>query len=94
MQDPVSVGTLLGRRRKSRDLDHLHPGLAQEPTSAGSDPAISTPVEGRKLATLTRVSQAISNEIVLEELFDAMMRKAMEQIGAERDCCGISFNKG
>src|SRR5208283_4199855 len=36
------------------------------------------------LATVIKVSQAVSAEIVLEKLIDALMRTAIEQAGAER----------
>src|SRR5262249_53983694 len=45
---------------------------------------ITAPIEGLDLATVIRVSQAVSSEIVLEKLLDIVMRKAMEHAGAER----------
>ncbi|MEH2482359.1 hypothetical protein V1282_005716 [Nitrobacteraceae bacterium AZCC 2146] len=36
------------------------------------------------LATVIKVSQAVSSEIVLENLTDTLMHTAMEQVGAER----------
>ncbi|HEY6344755.1 MAG TPA: sigma 54-interacting transcriptional regulator [Bryobacteraceae bacterium] len=50
----------------------------------GPGSTITAPVEGLDLATVIRVSQAVSSEIVLEKLFDTVMRKAMEHAGAER----------
>ena len=41
-------------------------------------------VEYVDLATVNRVSQAVSGEIVLERLLEALMRMALEQSGAER----------
>jgi PAS domain S-box-containing protein len=38
----------------------------------------------KRLATMIDVSQALSGEIVLEELFDGLMRAAIEHAGAER----------
>src|SRR3954467_651703 len=36
------------------------------------------------LATVIKVSEAVSGEIVLEKLIDTLMRAAIEQAGAER----------
>ncbi|HZX42283.1 MAG TPA: hypothetical protein VFE93_10625 [Myxococcaceae bacterium] len=40
---------------------------------------VGPPVEYVDLATVNRVSQAVSGEIVLERLLDALMRMALEQ---------------
>src|SRR5208337_3786578 len=45
---------------------------------------IGAPVESLDLATVIKVSQAVSGEIVLEKLLDTLMRTAIEQAGAER----------
>jgi PAS domain S-box-containing protein len=42
------------------------------------------PVEHLDLATVINVSQAVSSEIVLENLIDTLMRTAIEHAGAER----------
>ena len=73
-----------GADGKVRQLDQLYPGLRQEQHLTNAASTISAPVEGLDLATVIRVSQAVSSEIVLEKLFDTVMRKAMEQAGAER----------
>jgi PAS domain S-box-containing protein len=73
-----------GADGKVRQLDRLYPGLKQEQPSPGPTSTITAPVEGLDLATVIRVSQAVSSEIVLEKLFDTVMRKAMEHAGAER----------
>src|SRR6202035_5316270 len=41
-------------------------------------------VEHLDLATVIRVSQAVSGEMVLEKLIDTLMRTALEHAGAER----------
>src|SRR5215469_2725752 len=43
-----------------------------------------TSVEQLDLATVIKVSQAVSGEMVLEELIDTLMRTAIEHAGAER----------
>ena len=73
-----------GADGKVRQLDQLHPGLKQEPPLLGPGSTITAPVEGLDLATVIQVSQAVSSEIVLEKLFETVMRKAMEHAGAER----------
>jgi hypothetical protein len=45
---------------------------------------IAAPVEQLDVATVVKVSQAVSGEIVLEKLIDILMRTAVEQAGAER----------
>jgi PAS domain S-box-containing protein len=45
---------------------------------------IAAPVEQLDLATVIKVSQAVSGEMVLEKLIDRLMRMAIEHAGAER----------
>ena len=73
-----------GADGKVKQLVRLYPGLRQERPLPGPASTITAPVEGLDLATVIRVSQAVSSEIVLEKLFDTVMRKAMEHAGAER----------
>src|SRR5271167_2891070 len=62
------------------------PTSAPQPSTgrAGSTSTIEAPVERLDLATVIRVSQAVSGEMVLEKLIDTLMRMAIEQAGAER----------
>lgn len=73
-----------GADGKVRQLDRLYPDLKQEQPIAGPTSTITAPVEGLDLATVIRVSQAVSGEIVLEKLLETVMRNAMEHAGAER----------
>ena len=67
-----------------RQLEELYPHLrAQEPAPSPTS-TIATPVEHLDLATVIKVSQAVSSEIVLEKLIHTLMRTAIEQAGAER----------
>ena len=50
----------------------------------GPTSTIGAPVEHLDLATVIKVSQAVSGEIVLEKLIDTLMRTAIEHAGAER----------
>jgi PAS domain S-box-containing protein len=67
---------------KVRQLEESHPHLVEQervPTST-----IGQPVEHLDLATVIKVSQAVSGEMVLEKLIDTLMRTAIEHAGAER----------
>ena len=67
-----------------RQLDELYPRLREEEPVPGPTSTIGTPVEHLDLATVIKVSQAVSGEIVLEKLIDTLMRTAIEHAGAER----------
>jgi PAS domain S-box-containing protein len=61
----------------------VHPHLKKE-TDPGTTSTIVAPVEHLDLATVIKVSQAVSGEMVLEKLIDRLMRAAIEHAGAER----------
>src|SRR6266700_1026486 len=73
-----------GASGKVRQLDETYPDLRQEDSLPGPTSTIGTPVEHLDLATVIKVSQAVSGEIVLENLIDTLMRTAIEHAGAER----------
>ena len=73
-----------GAAGKVRQLDELYPQLRGEEPIPGPTSTIGTPVERLDLATIIKVSQAVSGEIVLEKLIDTLMRTAIEHAGAER----------
>jgi PAS domain S-box-containing protein len=73
-----------GALGKVRQLDETYPDLRQEDSLPGPTSTIGAPVEHLDLATVIKVSQAVSSEIVLENLIDTLMHTAMEQAGAER----------
>src|SRR5262249_39351004 len=60
------------------------PHLREKEPLPGPTSTIVTPVEHLDLATVIKVSQAISGEMVLEKLIDTLMRTAIEHAGAER----------
>src|SRR5499426_1910401 len=70
--------------KKVRQLDRLYPDLKQEEPLPAPTSTITAPVEGPDLATVIRVSQAVSSQIVLEKLVDTVMLHAMEHAGADR----------
>src|SRR5258705_3444765 len=69
---------------KVRQLDETYPDLRQEDSLTGPTSTIGAPVEHLDLATVIKLSQAVSGEIVLENLIDTLMRIAVVQAGAER----------
>jgi PAS domain S-box-containing protein len=73
-----------GATAKVRQLDQLYPQLIKEEPAPGPTSTIVAPVELLDLATVIKVSQAVSGEMVLEKLIDSIMRSAIEQAGAER----------
>ncbi|MCP3463167.1 ATP-binding sensor histidine kinase [Bradyrhizobium sp. CCGUVB23] len=75
---------LWGAGGKVRQLDELHPHLRDDGAAPGPTNTIAASVEHLDLATVIKVSQAVSGEILLERLVDTVMRTAIEQAGAER----------
>jgi PAS domain S-box-containing protein len=73
-----------GADGKVRHLENMHPHLSEEARAPAPNTMAGTPVEHLDLATVIRVSQAVSGEIVLEKMLDTLMRTAMAQAGAER----------
>jgi PAS domain S-box-containing protein len=78
-----------GANGKVRQLDESYPELTGDPAEGAAEGAtasgtIGAPVDYLDLATVIRVSQAVSGEIVLEKMLDVLMRSAIEQAGAER----------
>ena len=73
-----------GADAKVRQLDERHANLREEEPALGSASTIGAPVESLDIATIIRVSQAVSGEMVLEKLLDTLMRIAIAQAGAER----------
>ena len=73
-----------GAEGKVRQLDAMHPYLREAEPAPGPTSTIGAPVEHLDLATVIKVSQAVSGEIVLDKLIDTVMRTAIEQAGAER----------
>jgi PAS domain S-box-containing protein len=73
-----------GADGKVRQLEQLYPHLGAERAISDSTSTIVAPVEHLDLATVIRVSEAVSGEIVLEKLIDTLMRTAIEHAGADR----------
>jgi PAS domain S-box-containing protein len=73
-----------GAEGKVRQLDELYPHLREQTPARAPTSTIGASMEHLDLATVIKVSQAVSGEIVLEMLIDTLMRTAIEQAGAER----------
>jgi len=73
-----------GADGKVRQLELLYPHLKREELAPGPTSTIVAPVELLDLATVVKLSQAVSGEMVLEKLIDRLMRAAIEHAGAER----------
>jgi PAS domain S-box-containing protein len=73
-----------GADGKVRQLEQLHPRLRENERVPGPTTTIGTPVQHLDLATVIKVSQVVSGEIVLERLIGTLVRTAIEQAGAER----------
>jgi len=73
-----------GADGKVRQLEDLHPFLRAEPRSPGEMSVIGTSVEQLDFATIVKVLEAASGEIVPERLITTIMQSAIEQAGAER----------
>jgi len=81
---------LWGADGKVRQLDELYPYLRDDVLAPGPTNTIGAPVENLDLATVIKVSQAVSGEIVSEKLIDTLMRTAIENAGAERGLLFLS----
>jgi PAS domain S-box-containing protein len=80
-----------GADGKVRQLDEVHPQPRNDEPALGPTNTIAASVEHLDLATVIKVSQAVSGEIVLEKLVDTVMRTAIEQAGAERGLLILSY---
>jgi PAS domain S-box-containing protein len=73
-----------GAAGKVRQLEGVYPHLREEAPVPAPASTIGAPIEHLDLATVIKVSQAISGEIVLQKLINKLMRITLEQAGAER----------
>jgi PAS domain S-box-containing protein len=73
-----------GADGKVRQLDERYPHLQEERAPTSRTATIGTPVGQLDVETVVRASQAVSGEIVLENLTRTLMVIAVEHAGAER----------
>jgi PAS domain S-box-containing protein len=83
-----------GADAKVEQLDQLYPQIRPERAISDATATIHTPVEQLELATVIKVSEAVSGEIVLDRLIDTIMRTALEQAGAARGLLILSRGDG
>src|SRR5262249_11030182 len=67
-----------GALGKVRQMDQSYPSLCGERTSSSPIATIGTPVVQLDVGTVVKASQAVSSEIVLDKLVEALMRIAVE----------------
>jgi hypothetical protein len=73
-----------GAHGKVKQLDERYPHLQEErPATSGAAP-IGAPIAQLDVETVVKASQAVSGEIVLENLIKTLMVTAVEHAGAER----------
>jgi predicted ATPase/signal transduction histidine kinase len=73
-----------GADGKVQQLDESYPHLQEDVAPFRPTTTIGASIERLDLATVVKVSQAVSGEIVLEKLIDMLMRTALEHAGAQR----------
>jgi PAS domain S-box-containing protein len=73
-----------GADGKVSQLAQLYPQVRVDKQISDSTATILTPIEHLDLATVIKVSEAVSGEIVLEKLIDTLLRTAIEHAGADR----------
>src|SRR6185436_11415800 len=73
-----------GADGKVAQLDHSYPHLRKESLVSPPTNTILASTELLDLATVIKVSQAVSGEMVLEKVIQSLMVAAIEHAGAER----------
>jgi PAS domain S-box-containing protein len=76
--------TRWGAHGKVKQLEKSHPNLREGPAPLHPMTTLGATVEQLDLATVVKMSQAVSGEILLEKLIDTLMVIALEHAGAER----------
>ncbi|MDN4987148.1 AAA family ATPase [Bradyrhizobium sp. WYCCWR 13022] len=73
-----------GADGKVRQLDEMFPQLGKEGPALVPTSTMWASLEHLDLATIVKLSQALSGEIVPDKLMDTLMRMAVEHAGAQR----------
>ncbi|MGY4315079.1 ATP-binding protein [Bradyrhizobium sp. JR3.5] len=73
-----------GAEAKVSQLEERYPDVRERGSALNAAGMIGAPVEQLDLATILKVSEAVSGEIVLERLTETLLRSAIEHAGAER----------
>jgi predicted ATPase/signal transduction histidine kinase len=80
-----------GAHGKVSQLERLHSHLRSEAVLS-SEATIGEPIQFQDMATVIKVSQALSGEIGQRKLIDTIMLVALEHAGAERGVLLLSLN--
>ncbi len=72
-----------GALGKVKQLDQLYPGIETQ-TALGPTATVGTPLEQLDLMTVVKASQAVSGQIVLQNLIEKLLCIAVEHAGAQR----------
>ena len=90
-----ATATFVGERKpKLRSLTSFTRRSDPRKSISDATATINTPVGQLDLATVIKVSEAVSGEIVLDRLIDTIMRTALEHAGAERGLLILSRDDG
>jgi PAS domain S-box-containing protein len=81
-----------GASGKVRQLDELYAQLKADEKVVDPTGTIRTPFEDLDFAAIIKVSQALSGEIVLEDLINTLMRTVIEHAAAERGLLILSHD--
>ncbi len=73
-----------GANAKVRRLDQSHPDLRDEPALALPGATITAPASQLDVAAAVKAAQAVSSEIVLDDLIETLLIIAMQHAGADR----------
>ncbi len=73
-----------GAHGKVRQLDALYPALRDPEPAGPAAGTITASIDHLDFAAMVKASQAVSCEVELDRLIDALMRLAIEHAGAER----------
>src|ERR1700741_3346567 len=83
-----------GADGKVKQLDQLYPHLTDGDPTPSATSTIEAPAELLDLATVIKVSQAVSTEMDLDTLIETAMRAALEHAGAVRGLLILSRGDG
>jgi PAS domain S-box-containing protein len=84
LRDARSCYLRWGADAKVRQLEELYPQIQGERSVLGAKETLQTAVEQLELATVIKLSEALSGETVLDRLIATIMRTAVEHAGAQR----------
>ncbi|HUA34458.1 MAG TPA: sigma 54-interacting transcriptional regulator [Candidatus Binataceae bacterium] len=73
-----------GAKHQVKRLDAEHPELQEDQIAAVQAVTLGTSIQELDLATVVRMSQAVSGEIVLENLIERLLTLAVQHAGAAR----------